>query len=300
MNVRELLSAEEFASITAPNDYSAALIGVFDWAIIIATFIFVGMFPNPVSIVVGIFVLGARQLGLGVIVHEAGHRTFFSSKKVNDFVGDWLAGYWVFSNKLTYMQVHLKHHKHAGTEDDPDLNNYRNYPISHTSLKRKVIRDLTGQIGWRRIKSIGRALRKISKLDEQNRTFMQRSVAVNLFMLLVLSFFDASWLYLLWVVAFMTSHMLIVRVRQIGEHAAVPDLLDLDPRKNTRTLYVNALERFFIAPHHVSYHLEHHMLASVPIYKLEEMHRLLMKKGYYQDVEFPKGYFNLLKQVSHA
>lgn len=98
----------------------------------------------------------------------------------------------------------------------------------------------------------------------------------------------------------MTSHMLVTRIRQIAEHAAVPDAFNLDPRLNTRTLYINPLERFFIAPHQVNFHLEHHMLASVPIYRLETMHKMLLENGFYKDIEFQQGYFNLLRRVTYA
>ncbi len=298
MNIKQLLTPEEMATVTRRNDWYAARIVLFDWSVIIGSFWLMATYPNPLVILLGVLLLGARQLGLGVIVHETGHRTFFNSNKINDFVGNWLAGYWVFSNKETYMNVHLQHHRQAGTEGDPDLGNYRDYPVSQSRLKRKFTRDLTGQVGWRRIKSIYRAVKNFNKLDEQNRTYLARSVGLNLFMLVVLASLGHAWLYLTWVAAFMTTHMLIVRIRQIAEHAAVPDNFDPDPRLNTRTLYINPLERLFIAPHHVNFHMEHHMLASVPIYRLETLHNLLLEKGYYQDVKFQRGYWDLLRSVT--
>ena len=298
MNIKELLTEEEFKLVTSKNNWLGIKIVVFDWCIIIGTFVLLSVYPNPLTILIGIFVLGARQLGLGVIVHETGHRTLFASQKMNDFVGNWLAGYWVFSNKETYMNGHLGHHKNAGTENDPDLANYKNYPVSRKSLTRKVTRDLTGQLGWRRIRSIGRTFFKLNKLDQQNRQAFLRSVGVNVLMLSTLAFFGIGWVYLVWVIAFMTSHMLVVRIRQIAEHAAVPNKFSLDARENTRTLYINRLERFLIAPHQVNFHMEHHMLASVPIYRLETLHKLLLNKGYYADLNFERGYYNLLKQVS--
>jgi fatty acid desaturase len=131
------------------------------------------------------------------------------------------------------------------------------------------------------------------------RRFVYRSLAMNLGLLLLLWLFGHAWLYLLWVVAFMTSHMLVSRIRQIGEHAAVPDLFSLDPRDNTRTVKINWLERFFIAPHGVSYHLEHHLLSSVPVYRLRRLHELLRRKGFYKDTEFPEGYLDMLRQVTY-
>ncbi|MFT7246385.1 MAG: fatty acid desaturase [Candidatus Azotimanducaceae bacterium] len=298
MNIRDLLTDAELSAVTERSDWRAARIVLFDWTVIVGTFYLMASYPNPITILLGLFLLGARQLGLGVIVHETGHRTLFSSNKLNDFVGNWLSGYWVFSHKDAYMRGHLKHHQEAGKETDPDLGNYKSFPVAHSSLKRKFIRDLTGQVGWRRIKSIYRGLKNIRQLDAEARTYLLRSVGANAGMLLVLTAFGHSWLFLVWVAAFMTTHMMIVRIRQIAEHAGVPNHFDTDPRLNTRTLYINPLERLFIAPHRVNYHLEHHMLASVPIYRLEKLHRILMNKGYYDDVTFQRGYLDLLRTVT--
>ena len=43
--------------------------------------------------------------------------------------------------------------------------------------------------------------------------------------------------------------MLITRIRQIAEHAAVPDYFNPDIRLNTRTTYISPLERLLITPH---------------------------------------------------
>ena len=298
-NIKDTLTQEEFERVTSKNNFLGASILLFDWIAIAGIFYLVAVFPNPITILIAIILLGGRQLGLGVIVHETGHRTLFSSRKVNDFVGNWLAGYWVFSGKQAYMKGHLVHHKDAGTDRDPDLPNYRDYPVSRTRIRRKITRDVTGQVGWRRMKSIGRSILNIRALKPQSRQTVYRSLLLNGAMLALLASFGNAWLYSLWVIAFMTSHMLVTRIRQIAEHAAVPNLYDLDPRLNTRTIYISWLERLLIAPHHVSYHLEHHLMASVPIYRLQELHEILLKKGYYKGVDFPKGYLNLLAQVTY-
>lgn len=300
MNMKQVLTEDEYAAVTSKSYWHGAGIVLFDWAVIIGIFFVTAMFPNPLTILLAVILLGGRQLGLGVIVHETGHRTLFPTQAVNDFCGRWLAGYWVFSDKDAYMRVHLKHHQNAGTADDPDLNNYKSYPVTHTSLRRKIMRDLTGQLGWRRIKSIVRSVQNIGELKPEARQTLLRSLAVNAFMLIVLAAFGQAWLYLLWVAAFMTSHMLVTRIRQIAEHAAVPDQFSPDTRMNTRTLYINWLERLLIAPHQVNYHLEHHLMASVPIYRLRELHEILLTKGHYDGIEFPRGYFNLLRRVTYA
>ena len=140
----------------------------------------------------------------------------------------------------------------------------------------------------------------LGNLKPQVRQAVIRSMLVNAAMLAVLTALGYPWLYILWVVAFMTSHMLVSRIRQIAEHAAVPDQFSADARRNTRTMYISAIERLLIAPHQVSYHLEHHLMASIPIYRLKRLHEILLRNGYYDGVEFPRGYFNLLRRVTVA
>lgn len=299
-NIRDILTPDELARVTRKSDLRATGIVLYDWAVITALFTLAALFPNPVVYLLVIIVMGGRQMALGVLVHETGHKTLFSSPRVNEFVGTWLSGYWVFSDKDAYMKGHLEHHRQAGTANDPDLKNYQAYPVTTTSFRRKVIRDLTGQLGWRRIKSIGRSLLNLDKLRPAARKTLLRSVGVNAALLLFFILIGQWVLYALWIIAFMTTHMLITRIRQVAEHAAVPDLYDLDPRLNTRTLHISWLEKLLVADHDLNYHLEHHMLASVPIYRLRELHELLVKKGYYDGVQFPRGYFNLVRQVTVA
>jgi fatty acid desaturase len=299
-NIRELLTTEELARVTRKDDLRAAGIVLFDWAMVIGLFVLAAAFPNPVTMLFTVLLLGGRQMAFGVLVHETGHKSFFTSQSVNDFVATWLSGYWVFSDKDSYMKGHLMHHKDCGTVDDPDLKNFDAYPVSITSFKRKVLRDITGKIGWRRIVSIGRSLYRFNELKPGVKKMLAGGVICNLALLLALSVAGFAWLYALWVIAFMTSHMLISRIRQIAEHAAVPDHFDPDIRLNTRTIYISWLQALLVAPHGLNFHLEHHLMASVPIYRLRELHQILLDKGYYEGIEFPKGYLGLLRRVTYA
>ena len=78
----------------------------------------------------------------------------------------------------------------------------------------------------------------------------------------------------------------------------MPDLYDLDPRRNTRTTHVRPWERLFLAPYNLNYHLEHHFLASVPCYRLKELHHFLADKGIYAETDFPRGYYDLFSRVA--
>ena len=298
MNISDVLSAPEIERITRRSNAKGAWAILCQWLGVVAIFVFVAVWTNPLTVIIGILLLGGRQLGFGILQHECGHKTLFSTPQLNQLVGDWLVSPPGLSNMNAYMRSHYPHHRLAGTHDDPDLSNYRAYPVSRTRLRRKLLRDITGQTGIRTIRFIGRNIRHLNVLDTENRNCTLRGIVANLLMLFVLVSFSEGWLYLMWPAAIIFVQPLVSRIRQIAEHAAVPDLYNLDARQNTRTVYGSWLSRLMICPHHVNYHLEHHLLPSVPKYNLALMHRLLKDKGYYDGVYFPRGYVELLRHVS--
>lgn len=300
MNVRTLLTDTELAAVTAKSDLRGAWLLVCNWLIVIAAFALAAVWTHPLTVLLAVFLLGARQLGFGILMHEAGHRTLFASQRLNEFAGRWLIAPPTFGNVQAYMRGHLQHHRLAGTADDPDLPNYRDYPITRARLRRKLWRDITGQTGWRTLKGIAAGLRHLRHLDQDTRGSLLRGLGFNLLLLAVLAALGQAWLYLLWLVAFVCVNPLVSRIRQVGEHGAVPDLFDADARRNTRTIRAGVLARLFICPHRVSYHLEHHLMPSVPIYRLPLLHRLLHQKGQYEGVDFPTGYLGLLQRVTLA
>jgi len=298
MQMRDVLSAEELAEVTTKSDLRAAWLLCCNVLIIAAAFALVAVWPNPLTVLLAVALLGARQLGFGILMHEAGHRLLFRSRAVNEWVGNWLIAPPTFGNMAAYMRGHLEHHRLAGTEDDPDLANYRDYPIPRSRLRRKLWRDISGQTGFKTVQRIGLGLRHLPRLDAETRASLLRGVGFNVGLLGLLMALGQGWLYLLWVVAFICVNPLVSRIRQVGEHAAVPDRLAADPRRNTRTIVPSHLARLFICPHQVSFHLEHHLLPSVPIYRLRRLHELLQEKGFYGDVAFPRGYLPLLRAVT--
>ena len=85
----------------------------------------------------------------------------------------------------------------------------------------------------------------------------------------------------LWMLPLVTVLQPILRLRAIFEHGAVDDLSSpLTAARTNRTWGgpANWLARCFLFPHHVNYHLEHHLYPAVPHYFLPRLHRLLQEK----------------------
>lgn len=297
MQITDLLTKDELAKVTAKSDWRGAWMVLCQYAIVAGIFVVAALWINPLTLVLGTLLLGPRFLGFGVLSHECGHKTLFRTRWLNGFVAEWLLSPPSFANNRAYMRGHLQHHRLAGTDQDPDLPNYRDYPITRERLKRKIKRDITGQTGWRSVKGIALRIWTMKKLDWENRACLLRGLAFNLGLLGILAATGHAYLYLMWAAAFVFVQPLISRLRQVAEHGGVPDLYDPDPRKNTRTTYVSPLMRL-VVPHRVNFHLEHHMLASVPAYRLKTLHEILKSKGFYDEVDFPNGYLDMIRKVT--
>ena len=62
--------------------------------------------------------------------------------------------------------------------------------------------------------------------------------------------------------------------------------------------HFNILEKIFIAPYWVHYHLEHHLLMWVPCYRLPQLNKFLCENGYKENLKKTVGYLNVLKEVT--
>lgn len=89
--------------------------------------------------------LGGRQLGLAILMHEAAHGLVHPKRRINNIAGDWLAGAATGADLQSYRAYHLTHHRFTQQVEDPDLPLSAPFPVSRQSLRRKIIRDLTGQ-----------------------------------------------------------------------------------------------------------------------------------------------------------
>lgn len=298
MHVRDYLNSEDIAHFTARSDLHAWRLVLGNWLAIIAILTCIGAWPNPFTVVIGAVLLAGRQLGLAVLMHEAGHRTLFRTLWLNDVAGQWLCALPVMNDLKSYARGHLAHHRMAGTEDDPDLPNYRDYPVSPQSFRRKLVRDLSGQTGAKLLAYLFRGASGIvSHARRENATPLLQQLLVQALLLLALAAAGIAWTWLVWAGAWLTVFMFVIRVRQVAEHAAVPDLYDPDPRNNTRTVDAPWWQRLLFAPNGVNFHMEHHFMASVPCYRLAALRRHLRERGALDGVPVFNGYGQVLRHA---
>lgn len=300
---RSVLSREEIDELLEIRDSRAWLSILVNWGIVGASFALVALWPNPLTIVLALFLIGGRQLGMAILMHDAAHRALLRNRAWNDWVGNWLCAYPVWTDVHPYRRYHLQHHSKTWTEEDPDLELAKPFPITRASLRRKIWRDLSGQTGWKRLLAILNRDLGISK-GRVRRDFgagmqaLRGVVITNLVLIALLAAFGHAELYLLWLGAWFTTYSLVMRIRSIAEHAMVAD--PADEMKNTRTTIASLWERLFIAPNRVNFHLEHHLLMTVPHYNLPKLHRRLRERGVLEDACMARGYGDVLRLAASA
>jgi fatty acid desaturase len=173
-------------------------------------------------------------------------------------------------------------------------------------MARKVMRDLLGITGLKQLVGTTYLVIKVARGEQVDAGTLplrlEREPAIRMLVGTVatnLVLFGALWalghplLYLLWVGAWLTTNKLVARIRSIAEHAAVPD--PADPIGQTRTVRANWIERLFIAPNCVQYHLEHHLLMTVPHYNLPRFHEMLRERRLLEGACIADNYAQVLR-----
>jgi len=289
IKLSEVISRAEIKELSERSNVKALGILVFNWSLIALVFAVTIVWTAPIIVFVGVLILGGRQLGLGVLTHDCAHNAFFDSISLNNFIGHYLCGAPMNISVYEYREYHMRHHRFAGSDEDPDRVFVDKYPVSRASLKRKLIRDITGQTGLRNTLS---AFKRFTLV--KNYPWLMFHVALFTGLLLL----DAPWVYLMWWVAEIFVYPLLARIRQIGEHGVAINRDSSDERENTSTTLCTWWERLLIAPNYVNYHTEHHLLANIPSYNLAKLHKILLCGGFYEGFEcISFGFMNVLKQA---
>ncbi|MGE0659833.1 MAG: fatty acid desaturase family protein [Reyranellaceae bacterium] len=304
LKASDILTIDEMQSLRRRSDLRGAALVLHAWALILGSMALFAAWPNPLTFVFAVAVIGCRQLGLAILMHDAAHGLLFASPRLNDTVAQWLCAWPVATSLHAYRPYHLKHHRFTQQEQDPDLGLSAPFPITRKSLYRKFLRDMTGQTAYQRRKLQWRDAWGPEGLSRNERLARLKEklggpLLVNGVFWAGLALAGYWWLYpLLWLLPLATWYQLISRIRNIAEHAVVPD--NDDPLRNTRTTLLDPLTRLFVAPYWVNYHLEHHLFLFVPCYRLAEAHRLLVVKSYGPRMELKRGYLQVLREAASA
>jgi fatty acid desaturase len=244
---------------------------------------------HPIGWVAAFLAMGVYFQRILTLHHEAAHRLLFSKRVANDWIGEKLIGWLVFGDGGNgYRLAHTQHHRDEFGEKEPDFLLYANYPISKASMRRKMLRDISGVSGYKNLKPAfvglfkpGRRMRAVRYLSGQLTVFA------------IFFAFGRPWLYLfLWLLPWATMFRVFNRLRALAEHGGMT-------RSDDRRLTSHNIHQGFMAKHlflsqGIGYHLAHHVDSGIPMVNLVKLHRALEEDGYISEAFTHPGYWNFI------
>ena len=211
-----------------------------------------------------------------------------------------------------YRAHHFAHHRRTSQPGDTDLSLVAGFPTTRASLARKLARDLVGLTGLKYL--LGRTMMDAGLLQwtvandaawlpRQGRrwwsypvTFSRNASGMLLTNAVLLGLCWASghaWLYAVWTLSYVTPFPALS-----PDPFAGGARLRRDELRHVREhpQYARRLSRACHgSPIRVNFHIEHHVMPSVPYFRLPSMHRILRDRG---AVGAPPTYSDVLKLVS--
>jgi len=270
----------------------AELYGVIALTIVVAIWAW-----HPLVTLAAMLLLATRQQACFVIAHDAAHYRLFSSRRLNDAAGR-ITGGLVGISMCTYRVTHRLHHNHLYEKQDPDIPLNAGYPRGRAYLVRKLFFDLFGRTAWMTYRYFFGAPAINAETGDTNRPLNDTSpklrAAARADRWWVLGFhvampvvalsggFLVEYL-LLWVVPLLTFLQPLLRLRAICEHGAVRDYAS--PLTAARTNTGPGWLMWLFFPHHVNFHIEHHLYPSIPFYNLPRAHQEMLAHGVLEQAE---------------
>ena len=233
------------------------------------------IYSHPLIWIFLILCMGIAQNRLFIIHHEAAHRLLFSNQKINDLIGIRLIGWLAFgSGSHGYRIGHIRHHRDEFGPQEPDFVLYSFYPISKSSMSRKLLRDLSGISAFRILRPRFQRLNDLRHLRLTVSFLSGQLMIVALFWI----FSNLAMYFLLWILPWVCVYQFLNRIRAITEHGGMTQ--SSDRRRTTHYIRQNRLANFFFVPLNVGYHLAHHVDMLVPYRNLPLLDQALMEDGY--------------------
>jgi fatty acid desaturase len=252
------------------------------------------------AIPMGIFsfaLIGWTQFSLGNGLHEAVH--FNLRNRKSERAAAVLTAYPI-GLTMGYRRVHLMHHRYLGTERDPDLATFSDFPASRFQFIGRLLYYISG---------FPAAVQFLEMVDRPGTADKARASAhsretawlLGVQAMIALAFYgffgNPVWYLVFWVAPIATIGKLLSATRALCEHASPHE------RWVVRSLDASRWQTWLMGAFDFNYHGVHHLYPSVPYAYLERLHcvheEYRAEHPDYQPFEgrfevFKGGYLNLL------
>jgi fatty acid desaturase len=268
-----LLAPELIARLTRPAPGRAIACVASDWGTMVAA-ASLGLWLREAWLWPLLWMcIGSRLHALGILAHDGAHGLLLPHRKANDCVVELFLAWPLFLSPASYRALHRGHHRFLNTGADPDWVRNRPDELASSSL----LQFLQVMLGVSpRQAALVHMIRPSSRASHSPSP--GSSVPPLRYVVLVVVVAGVAWMgvwreaLLVWAAPFFLWFLPTMRLKGIAEHFAVANT---SPLTAARTVLAGPWERYFLAPHNVHFHLEHHLFPSIPCTRLPEAHQAL-------------------------
>jgi fatty acid desaturase len=250
--------------------------------------------------VIACLIIATRQHAFLAIVHEGAHYRLVQNRRWSDFLSDFFCAFPVGMSTGVYRRLHLLHHQHTNTSDDPDwvgmhMQEDWHWPKDHFATAKLFAFDLLGLAAHKILLLLFMWSPWQAALQKHVSLSWAERVRLVVFMTLAMAGLTIThtwtWFLLLWVVPMCTFLGAMVRMRAVAEHLVCPSENELNESRHVEATW---FEKLTIAPLNVNYHLAHHLFPSVPWYNLPRLHaRLQAVEAFHHHAKISTSYFSI-------
>ena len=207
--------------------------------------------------------------------HESGHGTAFKTDWLNNVLYE-ISSFMVFRQSTVWRWSHTRHHSDTiirGSDPEISIQRPTNPPklifvffgIAAISEMRKVLIHASGRIE-------AEVNTYVPKSEHRKVIFKARIYLAILVTVIALCFIFKTILPLMFIGLPTLLGSWLMPVYGFTQHAGLDENV-LDHRLNSRTVYMNRINRFLYW--NMNYHIEHHMFPLVPYHALPKLHELM-------------------------
>jgi fatty acid desaturase len=268
-----------------------------EWTAVVVAAWVTETFWHPLLYAAAVVWIGSRQHALAIMAHDGVHGLIVRNRRVNDLLAELLLAWPVLVPFRSYRHVHRLHHRHLGTERDPDFARNRPDRLGRRGGPFEFARIMLGLNAEQRGLLAFFAWGDVAVETERLKTRpWLRGGYYALVLGVAWAFGGLSLLGQYWLVPLCTWFLFCMRLKGTAEHFAVEGR---EPLNLSRSIRPGPLTRLLIAPKQVYCHIEHHLYPSVPHYRLRELQAELMKHpGFAERAHVTGGYLAFLRECT--
>lgn len=267
--------AVTLALLRAKADLRTVAAALFEWACIVVAI--------RVAIALGawylyafaVLVVATRQHGLFILYHDAAHYHVTRRRGLNDFLINLAIGVPGLVPVEFYRPLHLAHHRHLGTAQDPERRflyhdqPWQFSPLAAWPLARQFLGDLFVLNMARNMAAFRCAGGQNTRLGRPFHAAWAVWLAIVALLVWACSARTLLLVAALWFVPLLTLSVLLQKIRSMAEHSGGPHATPgwADWTYSWRTGWIG---RVFVWPYHINLHLQHHRNPAVPWHALPD------------------------------